>query len=86
MSCHDNRDPISAEYTPTQTSNYTDEDLLNIITIGMKPAGGAFISPHLLAMPMPDCIFYEFHAFDMTELEQRGLISRLRSIPPRAVH
>jgi len=85
VSCHDNSDQLSAEYTPTQTAGYSDADLLNIVLTGSKPPGGTFISPHLSAMPMPDCIFAEFHAFEMTELEQRGLIARLRSVPPRVI-
>ncbi|HTU57580.1 MAG TPA: hypothetical protein VMF89_04085 [Polyangiales bacterium] len=83
VSCHNNSDEIRAEYTPTQTAAYTDEELLNIVLTGQKPAGGSFISPQLTAMQMPDCIFGEFHTFEMTPLEQRGLISKLRSVPPR---
>lgn len=85
VSCHDDRDAVSAEYTPTQTAGYSDEDLLSIMLAGLKPAGRPFISPHLTAMPMPDCIFGEFHTFEMTATEQQGLISRLRSVPPRAI-
>ena len=85
VSCHDNSDEISTEYTPTQTAGYSDEDLLNIMLTGAKPAGGAFISPHLTVMPMPDCVFAEFHAFEMTETEKEGLIARVRSVPPRAL-
>lgn len=32
-----------------------------------------------------DCFFGEFHTFEMTPLEQQGLITRLRSLPPRAI-
>jgi hypothetical protein len=85
VSCHDNSDKVSAEYTPTQTAGHSDEDLLNIMLAGSKPAGGAFISPQLTAMQQPDCIFGEFHTFEMTPLEQQGLITRLRAVPPRAI-
>jgi len=85
VSCHNNSDETSAEYTPSQTAGYSDEDLLSIMLTGSKPAGGTFISPHLTAMSMPDCIFGEFHTFEMTALEQQGLIARLRSVPPRAI-
>ena len=81
--CHNPMNAISVEHTPTQTAGYSNEDLVNIFTTGAKPAGGTFNSPFLRAAPMPDCIYKEFHTWEMTEDEKKGIVWKLRSIPPR---
>lgn len=81
--CHNSMNAISVEHTPTQTAGYSNEDLVNIFTTGAKPAGGTFNSPFLRMAPMPDCIYSEFHTWEMTDDEKKGIVWKLRSITPR---
>ena len=81
--CHNSMNAISVEHTPTQTAGYSNEDLVNIFTTGQKPAGGTFNSPFLRMAPMPDCIYAEFHTWEMTDDEKKGIVWKLRSIAPR---
>jgi hypothetical protein len=81
--CHNPMNTISVEHTPTQTAGYSNEDLVNIFTTGAKPAGGTFNSPFLRSAPMPDCIYSEFHTWEMTDEEKKGIVWKLRSIQPR---
>lgn len=81
--CHNSMNAISVEHTPTQTAGYSNEDLVNIFTTGAKPAGGTFNSPFLRSAPMPDCIYAEFHTWEMTDDEKKGIVWKLRSIAPR---
>jgi hypothetical protein len=84
VSCHDGRDNMSVEYSPTQTAHYSDSDLINIITTGAKPGGGILNNPFLTAKPMPDCVFAAFHTWALSEPELQGMLLKLRSIPPHA--
>jgi hypothetical protein len=81
--CHAATSMITIEHTPTQTAGYSNEDLINIFTTGAKPAGGTFNSPFLRSAPMPDCIYAAFHTWEMTDDEKKGIIWKLRSIPPK---
>jgi len=81
--CHNSMNAISVEHTPTQTAGYSNEELVNIFTTGAKPAGGTFNSPFLRMAPMPDCIYSEFHTWEMTDDEKKGIVWKLRSITPR---
>lgn len=81
--CHNPMNAISVEHTPTQTAGYSNDDLVNIFTTGAKPAGGTFNSPFLRMAPMPDCIYKEFHTWEMTDDEKKGVVWKLRSIAPR---
>jgi hypothetical protein len=81
--CHNNMsNAFTVEHTPTQTGGYSNEDLVNIFTTGAKPAGGTFNSPFLRNAPMPDCIYKAFHTWEMTDDEKKGVVWKLRSIPP----
>jgi hypothetical protein len=81
--CHNPMNTISVEHTPTQTAGYSNEELVSIFTTGAKPAGVTFNSPLLRNAPMPDCIYKEFHTWEMTDDEKKGIVWKLRSIPPR---
>jgi hypothetical protein len=81
--CHNPMNTISVEHTPTQTAGYSNEDLVNIFSAGQKPAGGTFNSPFLRNAPMPDCIYGEFHTWEMSDDEKKGIVWKLRSIAPR---
>jgi hypothetical protein len=84
--CHNPVNPeITIEHTPTQTAGYSNDDLIQIFTQGAKSyrRGGTYNSPFLRAAPMPDCIYKELHTWEMTDDEKRGIIWKLRSIPPK---
>lgn len=78
--CHSG--PDSVPHTPAQTAGYSDEQLIAIVTQGMKPAGYAFNSALLKALPQPDCVFAKFHDWSIEEDDKVGLILKLRSLPP----
>jgi hypothetical protein len=80
--CHQADSSVASELTPTQTAGYSHDDLIDIFTRGAKPAR-AFTSPFLRAAPMPDCIYQDFHTWEMTDEEKNGIVWKLRSIPPK---
>jgi hypothetical protein len=80
--CHNNMSGIAAEHTPEQTAGYSNDDLLQIFTKGMKPAGYTFTSNILKLVPMPECIYKTFHTWDIDEPTQRGISWKLRSLKP----
>jgi hypothetical protein len=84
-SCHTPLSGIAFEHTPTQTAGYSDDQLVKIFTGGAKPAGGTFNSPFLRAAPMPDCIYNEFHTWEMSDEEKKGVVWKLRSLSPRVL-
>ena len=67
---------LSVEHTPQQTGGYSDEDLVKIFTMGMKPPTAGWKS----GIPMP--IYTLLHTWSATEEEQRGLIAYIRSLTP----
>jgi hypothetical protein len=66
------------QHTPTQIGNLSDDDLVTIFTTGMKPPGVPF---HVLP-PEFQHLYPEFHTWDATKQEQKGLIVYLRSLTP----
>jgi len=84
-SCHDGRDSMSAEYTPTQFARYSDDQLIDIVKHGAKPAGDTFESSFLRELQMPDCVFANFHNWSLSEPEEQGIVLKLRSITPHAI-
>lgn len=81
-SCHNDTNPTQADYTPSETALYSDEDLLRVVTQGTKLAGATFLS-FLRDISMPDCVFASFHTWELNEPEETGIIWKLRSIPPK---
>lgn len=67
--------------TPTQIAGYSDEQLLQVITQGEKL--GTF-SSDLLQRQMPDCVYRAIHSYELSDEEKRGIVWKLRSLPPRA--
>jgi len=81
--CHNNMgNAISVQHTPTQTAGYSNDDLVEIFTNAQKPAGGMFNSPLLKMAPMPDCIYKEFHTWQIDDDTKIGIVWKLRSITP----
>jgi hypothetical protein len=80
--CHNAMSGITVEHTPTQTAGYSNEQLIDIFTQGMKPAGGTFNSPFLKNLPMPDCIYKSFHTWEIDDDTKNGIVDKLRSLSP----
>ena len=67
---------LDVEHTPQQTGGYSDEDLIKIFTMGMKPGTATFHTP------FPESLYMRFHTWDATDDEKKGLITYLRSLTP----
>jgi hypothetical protein len=80
--CHNNMSGITVEHTPQQTAGYSDDDLVQIFTMGKKPAGYTFTSNNLKFVPMPDCVYATFHTWDIDDMTKKGIIWKLRSLKP----
>jgi hypothetical protein len=83
--CHNSMNMFSVEHTPQQTAGYSDDDLIQIFTMGMKPMGGTFNSPFLKLIPDPmlqACIYGSFHTWDIADDVKQGIVFKLRSIEP----
>jgi hypothetical protein len=69
---------LEIQHTPTQIAYISDEDLQTIFTQGMKPDGIAYT-----VLPPPlEFLYPEFHTWDATDDEVKGLIIYLRSLTP----
>jgi hypothetical protein len=83
--CHNNMSMITVEHTPQQTAGYSDDDLIQIFTMGVKPMGGTFNSPFLKNIPDPNlqaCIYQSFHTWNIADDIKQGVVLKLRSIEP----
>jgi hypothetical protein len=69
---------VAVEYTPQQAGGYSDAELGNSITMGMKPAGEAVDSG------VPLALYEWFHTFMATDEERQGLVIYLRSFEPKS--
>ena len=69
---------LKIQHTPQQTGGYSDEDLVNIFTNGMKPEGAQFHTS------FPEFIYVRFHTWDATEAEKKGIVVYLRSLEPKS--
>jgi hypothetical protein len=67
---------LSVEHTPQQTGGYSDQDLINIFTMGMKPPVANWRSG------IPMFIYTMLHTWSATPDEQKGLVVYLRSLTP----
>lgn len=65
-------------HSPTQAAQYSDEELINIFTMGMKP------EPVCYRVLPPDLeyLYLDFHTWEAPESEQKGLILYLRALTP----
>jgi hypothetical protein len=68
---------MDVEHTPMQTAGYSDDDIINIMTKGVKPAGVA-------QRVMPFAKWHQIHQWTMTEDEKHGLVTYLRSLEPES--
>jgi hypothetical protein len=65
-------------HSPTQASRYSDEELINIFTMGIKP------EPVCYRVLPPDFqhLYLDFHTWDAPAEEQKALIMYLRALTP----
>jgi len=84
ISCHSsNAMYFEIQHTPTQAARFSDEQLMNIMTMGMKPEGVGFrILPEMLGEKTNVEIYEEFHTWTGSEQELKGLVVYLRSLAP----
>jgi hypothetical protein len=75
--CHAGQGGADVEHTPTQTGGYSDDDLVNIFTKGIKPDG----VPNRV---MPFEKWHQIHQWQMTDVERDGLVVYLRALPPKS--
>jgi hypothetical protein len=68
---------MDVEHTPMQTGGYSDQDLINIMTTGTKPAG-------VPQRVMPFAKWHALHQWSMTDAEKNGLVTYLRSLEPES--
>lgn len=78
-SCHTTgADNFQVQHTPTQAARFSDEELINIFTEGMKPPGVGY-----RALPERFQSFYEvMHTWNVSEEQVLGLVVYLRSLTP----
>ena len=67
----------TVSHTPQQTGGFSDEDLLNIFTKGILPLDGYFDSS-----VVPFNQWRQFHLWQMSPQEAKGVIVYLRSLTP----
>lgn len=87
MAANGNMMQVDVEHTPTQTAGYSDEDLIKIFTMGVKPAGakfrvvngGGFLNDTAAAR-----IYAMFHQWKVDETTQKGIVAYLRALTPKA--
>jgi hypothetical protein len=82
--CHNAMNVISIQHTPAQTAGYSDEQLIEIFTQAMKPAGSKFNSPifRFVSADMAECLYKSFHTWDIPDDVKQGVVYKLRSITP----
>jgi hypothetical protein len=66
------------EHTPQQTGGYSDQEIINIITMAKKPTG---VGQHTM---IPAFIWQMFHKWNADETQRKGLIAYLRTITPKS--
>jgi hypothetical protein len=71
------------QHTPTQAARFSDEELETILTTGTKPDGvGYRVLPDMLFNLTADELYTQYHQWDASEDEIKGLIIYLRSLTP----
>lgn len=66
------------QHTPNQAAYYSDEDLVTILTEGKKPEG----APYRILPENLEHLYVQFHTWESSEEERKGLIMYLRSLTP----
>jgi hypothetical protein len=82
--CHNNDNGLTVEHTPQQTAGYSDEELIQIFTMGAKPMGATFNSPFLKMIPAQyvTMIYTALHTWQIDPEVAKGVVFKLRSIAP----
>lgn len=76
--CHtEQAKTLKIQNTPQQIAGYSDEDLITIFTMGMKPADAAQKSM------IPPLAWGRFHSWTVAEEDRDGLIAFLRTQSPK---
>ena len=71
------------QHTPTQAARFSDEDMDVILSMGMKPAGIGFrVLPSMIGSVTNEELYADFHTWESTPEERKGLIVYLRSLTP----
>ena len=71
------------QHTPTQAARFSDADLKGILTMGTKPEGVGFrILPEMLGSMTAVELYAEFHKWEASDDELKGVILYLRSLTP----
>ena len=66
-----------------EVSRVSDQELITILTMGMKPAGVGFrILPPMLGDQTDVEIYADYHTWEATDEELKGLVVYLRSLTP----
>ena len=88
--CHNGASPmlgadVTIEHTPQQTAGYSDDELIQIFTMGAKPAGGKFHSPIFEGQPLVfvERSYKQMHTWEIAPEVERGIVYKLRSITPK---
>jgi hypothetical protein len=80
--CHgEGASMLSVQHTSQQIGGFSDDDLIKIITMGMKPVGAL----NLTMIPAP--IYQIFHTWDAASIDDtttKGIVAYLRSLEPKA--
>jgi hypothetical protein len=72
------------QHTPTQAARFSDADLSTIFTKGMKPPGVGFrLLPAMIGSMTGVDTYAQFHKWDASPGEVKGLIVYLRSLTPQ---
>ena len=71
----------SFTYTPQQIGGYSDEEIVQVLTKGVIPAGGYYNT----GSGIPQAIWSFFHRWTLSAEEARGLVVYLRSLPPKSM-
>jgi hypothetical protein len=81
--CHGDTATMAAfktvSHTPTQTGGFSDEELIQIFTMGMVPTGGYFDEAII-----PYRQWQGFHRWSMTPEQAKGMVVYLRSLTPQS--
>ena len=74
---------FEVQHTPTQAARFSDDDLKSILTTGKKPEGVGFrVLPDMIFGMTAEEMYAQFHKWEASDDEIKGLIIYLRSLTP----
>jgi hypothetical protein len=68
---------LKIQHTPQQTGGYSDQELITIFTMGMKPGGAR------QRTALPEYFWGMGHQWTVDEADKKGLVTYLRALPPK---